>query len=132
MLGPDRRKGNCQSHRRSSIKDGAKPEFIEQDFGFKTLIPLTAKEKSIRVKDDSEKLQLNAIELKILHSCQKPFSMKELLKLGGYSSRSRNFRQALNKMLNHKLIEITCPEKPRSKNQKYRLTRSYPKEAVTL
>ncbi|NTW88967.1 MAG: hypothetical protein HGB26_07580 [Desulfobulbaceae bacterium] len=40
----------------------------------------------------------------------------------GYSSRSGNFKRSQEKLLAAGFIEMTFPERPRSKNQRYRLT----------
>ncbi|TLU81693.1 MAG: hypothetical protein FDX21_11530 [Chlorobium sp.] len=40
----------------------------------------------------------------------------------GYSSRSGNFKRSLEKLIDKGLIEMTIPDKPRSKKQSYRLT----------
>ncbi len=45
-----------------------------------------------------------------------------LLRTLGYSSRTRNFRTWLDRLLKEDLLEMTIPDKPRSPNQKYRLT----------
>ena len=40
----------------------------------------------------------------------------------GRTDRSKFKKQVLNPMLELNLIELTIPDKPRSKNQKYRIT----------
>ncbi|MCG8549037.1 MAG: hypothetical protein MI799_01395 [Desulfobacterales bacterium] len=61
---------------------------------------------------------------KILNICKKALSGSELLGILGYKSRTRNFRLAMADLLEKDLIEMTLPETPKSKNQKYRLTQS--------
>ena len=45
-----------------------------------------------------------------------------LLRALGYLSRTRNFRTWLDRLLKEDLLEMTDPDRPRSPNQKYRLT----------
>ena len=65
---------------------------------------------------------LTDTEIQILSHCITPKSTPELLKLLGYRSRTGNYKSALSNLLENNLIEMTLPNVPRSKNQKYRLT----------
>ena len=47
---------------------------------------------------------------------------RELLEIAGYSSRTGNFKKGLQRLLDYKLLELTVPDKPNSRLQKYRLT----------
>jgi hypothetical protein len=66
--------------------------------------------------------EISDMEWKVLGCCRNFSSVPEMLVKLGYPSRTRNFRLALSKLLKNKLIVMTHPEKPRSKNQKYRVT----------
>jgi ATP-dependent DNA helicase RecG len=61
---------------------------------------------------------------RILLACQKALSGPGILTNLGYKSRTRNFRTAMTDLLEKELIEMTLPDTPRSKNQKYRLTQT--------
>ena len=63
--------------------------------------------------------KLNNTELRILETCQKPMSTPEVLEKLGYSSRTRSYRSALSKLIKSNLLQMTEPDKPRSKSQKY-------------
>ena len=66
---------------------------------------------------------MTEIELKILGACaQSPKSTSDLLKSLGYKVRTGNFKRALSRLLDRYFLEMTNPQKPRSKNQKYRIT----------
>ena len=67
---------------------------------------------------------LTETELQILKFSIAPKSTQELLKLLGYRSRTGNYKAALYNLLSKNYIEMTIPERPRSKNQKYRLTQT--------
>ena len=63
------------------------------------------------------------IELEILTFCLKqPQNTSNLLSILGYKTRTGNFKKAISSLLDRKLLERTIADKPRSKNQKYRLT----------
>jgi len=66
---------------------------------------------------------LNDTEFKILESCKTAKSTQELLKILGYTSRTGNYKTALNNLLKSKLISMTIPDNPRSKNQKYMISK---------
>ena len=62
-------------------------------------------------------------ERRILEACRmSPRSTPELLVALGYAVRTRNFRNGLKHLLSLRCLELGIPGKPRSKNQKYRLT----------
>lgn len=71
---------------------------------------------------DKAHVELNDTETKILQACQKAKSTPELLEILGYKSRTGNYKAALANLLDHGLIEMTLPESPRSKSQKYVLS----------
>jgi ATP-dependent DNA helicase RecG len=67
---------------------------------------------------------MTEIELKLLAACaQNPKSSPDLQQTLGYKSRTGNFKKALSRLLSQALIEMTNPQKPRDKNQHYRITR---------
>jgi len=47
---------------------------------------------------------------------------KELLLVAGYRSRTGNFKKDLQRLVEEHLLELTIPDKPNSRLQKYRLT----------
>ncbi len=66
---------------------------------------------------------LNETEVKIIQACKTAVSTQDLLAILGYKSRTGNFRNALSHLLDLPLIEMTIPESPRSKSQKYVLSK---------
>ncbi|MBM4083201.1 MAG: hypothetical protein FJ272_00250, partial [Planctomycetes bacterium] len=67
--------------------------------------------------------RISDIQRKILSACaDKPQSTPDLLALLGYGSRTGNLKKALARMRTVGFLELTIPDKPRSKNQRYRLT----------
>lgn len=51
-----------------------------------------------------------------------PKSAKKLLAAAGYKSRTGNFKRSLAKLIENRLLDLTIPEKPNSRLQKYQLT----------
>ena len=66
---------------------------------------------------------LSDSERSLLELClDHPMSTHDLLKGLGYETRTGNFKRAVGRMLEVGALEMTIPGKPRSKNQKYRVT----------
>ena len=59
----------------------------------------------------------------MLEVCAKrSVASSELRTAAGYTSRSSTFRQRLDRLLQSELLELTVPDRPRSRSQRYRLT----------
>ena len=66
---------------------------------------------------------INHSERQILGACRTaPRSTPELLKTLGYTTRTGNFKRGLKHLLEMQLLELSMPDHPRSKTQKYILT----------
>lgn len=66
---------------------------------------------------------LTPLELALLRSALKTAQNSgQLLATAGYKSRTGNFKRSMEKLLEANLLAMTLPDKPRSKNQKYRTT----------
>jgi ATP-dependent DNA helicase RecG len=61
-------------------------------------------------------------QVEILRMCLTDRPLLDLLKLAGRSDRTKFRHQVLNPLLADRLIEMTIPDKPTSRLQKYRLT----------
>jgi len=73
---------------------------------------------------DAPRIDLNDMDRRILNACgDSPRGASQILEILGYRSRSRNFRKSLNRLLDSQILERTLKNAPRSRNQKYRLTR---------
>jgi len=59
----------------------------------------------------------------ILRSCTSPKRSSELVPELGHKKRSSALTTALKYLLDEGLIEYTIPEKPRSRNQRYVITK---------
>jgi len=66
---------------------------------------------------------LSAVEQRMLVCCARsPIAGKSLLKDAGYVTRTGNFKRSLAKLIGRKFLEMTIPDKPNSRLQKYRIT----------
>jgi ATP-dependent DNA helicase RecG len=117
--------------------NGAKPIFQETNNGFELTIPLVGVSEDVFTPEVTPEVgvhdvvhdvvhevvyELNTTEQKILEFLLKPKSTPELLTRLGYKTKTRNYEMAIKKILKYALVEMTIPDKPRSKNQRYRLT----------
>ncbi len=132
---------------RDEARDGGYPEPRWEANGFTTAIfrpnpevraaasaPVTTKrgpsrgpvgahdEAHVAAHDEAHE-PMTEIERKLLAACaQGPMSSPGLLQAAGYRSRTGNFKKALAWLLSEGLLEMTLPDKPRSRSQRYRLT----------
>jgi len=67
-------------------------------------------------------IKLTSTMYQILNLLSLPKSTSELLKALNYPRRTRNYNKALKELIDTKLVEMTIPDKPKSKKQKYRIT----------
>ena len=82
-----------------------------------------ARDKAHDKAHDKNYKQLSLMEQKVLRTCSKsPQSTLELMQAMGYKTRSGGLKRALTKLMNLEFMEMTIPDKPRSKNQQYRIT----------
>ncbi len=115
------------------IFSGAKPELIEEDI-FKLIIPLGGHDKNKTAHEGVNEgvhegvyegvnvLLLTKIQGKIMAILKKNSSTPEILAELGYQRRTRNYNNAVKFLQERGLIEMTIPDKPRSRKQQYRLT----------
>ncbi len=62
-------------------------------------------------------------QVEILSKCKQESKIGELMKIISRTNRTKFRDQVLNPLIEDKLIEMTVPDKPRSSQQKYRLTK---------
>ena len=68
------------------------------------------------------KLALSRHQVEILEKCRQETGLVDLMAIAGRTDRTKFRHQVLTPLLAEGLIEMTIPDKPRSSNQKYRLT----------
>jgi ATP-dependent DNA helicase RecG len=67
-------------------------------------------------------LALSQHQVEILDKCAEDQPLTTLIKIAGRSDRTKFRNQVLSPLLEQGVLEMTIPDKPRSRNQKYRLT----------
>ena len=78
-------------------------------------------------QDEAQEAQdkLAPWQIAVLAACgEAEQSRQALLDAAGYSRRTGNFKRGMRRLLDENLLEMTQPDRPSSKNQKYRLTRA--------
>ena len=82
-----------------------------------------AQDMAGRAGPESNGERLQDWEIAMLRACvEQPATGRELLLASGYSSRTGNFKRAIERQRAMNLLEHTIPDKPRSSKQRYRLT----------
>ncbi|MGL5354479.1 MAG: Fic family protein [Clostridium sp.] len=114
----------------SKSYSGKQPELIEEDI-FKIEIPTPkviqgkSNDKAQDKAQDNKNIRditFNNTELKIIEGLKiSNMSKKEIVELLGYKSISGNLKKAIENLLEKDIIEYTIPDKPSSKNQRYRI-----------
>ncbi len=73
--------------------------------------------------EDKHQVDLSDVQLAVLQALEyKSLSRKEIFAVIGMSSDSRSFKRNMEPLLTAGLMEMTLPDKPSSRLQKYRLT----------
>ena len=82
-----------------------------------------AQDGAARSTVESDGRRFHEWEIAVLKACaERPATGRELLMASGYSTRTGNFKRAIERHLAMNLLELTIPDKPRSGKQRYRLT----------
>lgn len=68
------------------------------------------------------KLALSQHQVEILDKCAEDQPLTTLIKIARRSDRTKFRNQVLSPLLEQGVLEMTIPDKPRSRNQKYRMT----------
>ena len=107
-------------------KAGLKPPEFRLENGF-FILTIWRKQPAKRTEARGRhqvgtKLALSEHQVKILRKCMEESVIGKLMTLAERSDRTKFRNQVLNPLIKEGLIEMTIPDKPKSSNQKYRLT----------
>jgi ATP-dependent DNA helicase RecG len=115
---------------------GSDPELVEGDV-FRFILPLKAK----IIEETDEQLELAGTQLapsrhpvgtqsepsqndaQVLELCLEPKAFNELIKVMNWTDRTKFRRRFLTPLVEQRLIEMTVPDKPNSRLQKYVITK---------
>ena len=93
---------------------------------------------SIFNDDNNEKIELGTKQglsrdhLKILKKCKEESSAVELMNILGRTNRTKFKLAIIYPLIDQGFIELTIPDKPKSPNQKYRITNKFIKRRIKL
>lgn len=112
--------GMRNTYKYTQLYSGGTPEFIKGDV-FRTIIPLTtvAVEKVGPLDTPPSYPPQVTPQVKILEFCKMPHSKSEIMEYCGYKDRKNFVKKHLQPLLNSGQLQMTIPDKPKSKNQKY-------------
>ncbi len=100
------------------------PEFREE-FGGLSVHFRKADKAQVEAQEAQVEAQVDLLQWQkdVLRSCSYDEKTgREIMKNAGYTSRTGNFKKGLQRLLDYQLLELTIPDKPNSRLQKYRLT----------
>ena len=88
--------------------------------------------------DDNEKIDLGTKQglsrdhLEILKKCKEESSAVELMNILGRTNRTKFKLAIIYPLIDQDFLELTIPDKPKSPNQKYRITNKFIKRRIKL
>ncbi|MCS5591418.1 MAG: hypothetical protein NZ775_02715 [Gammaproteobacteria bacterium] len=80
--------------------------------------------------DKGTKMGLSSDHLKILKKCKDESSAIELMKILKRTNKSKFKNVIIKPLIENGFLELTIPEKPKSPNQKYRLTNLFVRRRI--
>ena len=99
------------------------PEFREEFGGLSVHFRKAGKAQEAQVEAQEAQVELLNWQREVMKYCfDDEKTGNEIMKIAGYSSRTGNFKKGLQRLLDYQLLELTIPDKPQSRLQKYRLT----------
>ncbi len=115
--------GMRNTYKYTKLYSGGTPEFIEGDV-FRTVIPLAP--IAVEKVGPQEKTQVTpqvktqvTTQDKILIFCQEPHTKAEIAEYCGYKNTKNFTHKYLRPLPDGGLLQMTLPDKPKSRNQKY-------------
>ena len=82
--------------------------------------------------DNGTKMGLSSDHLKILKNCKEESSAVELMKILKRTNKSKFKTVIIKPLIENGFLELTIPEKPKSPNQKYRLTNLFVRRRIKV
>ena len=82
------------------------------------------------IETNGTKQGLSRDHLIILKKCKNESTALELMKILKRTNKSKFKTAIINPLINHKFLELTIPESPKSPSQKYRITGKFVKRRV--
>jgi len=101
------------------------PEFRQNGGQFVQVLWRPKRDRMIGAQTGDQvgtKLGLSGDQVEVLRTCVAETSMSELMDIAGRTNRTKFRNSVLKPLMQAGLIEMTIPDRPRSSNQKYRVT----------
>ncbi|MDD3932401.1 MAG: ATP-binding protein [Methanoculleus sp.] len=101
------------------------PEFRQNGGQFVQVLWRPKRDLMVDVKPGDRvgtKLGLSGDQVEVLRICVTEMSISELMDIAGRTNRTKFRNSVLKPLMRTGLIEMTVPDRPRSSNQKYRIT----------
>jgi len=102
------------------------------------VIDLDSEQLSFLYYNDSERIDLGTKQglsrdhLIILKKCKEECTAVELMNILGRTNKTKFKLAIIYPLIDHGFIELTIPDKPKSPNQKYRVTNKFVKRRIKL
>ena len=109
-------------------RDIKKNKVIEQNTEQLSFLYYSDREKI----DIGTKQGLSRDHLTILKKCKEESTALELMKILERSNKTKFKHAIIKPLIDHGYVEATIPDKPRSPNQKYRLTTKFVKRRIKI
>jgi hypothetical protein len=109
-------------------RDIKKNKVINQDSEQLSFLYYNDNEKT----DLGTKLGLSRDHLEILNNCKSESTAIELMNILGRTNKTKFKLAIIYPLIDHGFIELTVPDKPKSPNQKYRVTNKFVKRRIKL
>ncbi len=124
--------------KQQSVKNTQQDNDWTQEIKKNKVIDHDSEQLSIFNYDNNEKIELGTKQglsrdhLKILKKCKEESSAVELMNILGRTNRTKFKLTIIYPLIDQGFIELTIPDKPKSPNQKYRITNKFIKRRIKI
>ena len=127
-----------KEQKQEPVKNTLQDNDWTQEIKKNKVIDHDSEQLSIFNYDNNEKIELGTKQglsrdhLKILKKCKEESSAVELMNILDRTNRTKFKLAIIYPLIDHGFMELTIPDKPKSPNQKYRITNKFIKRRIKL
>ncbi len=127
-----------KEQKQEPVKNTQQDNDWTQEIKKNEVIGHNSEQLSFLYDDNSEKKALGTKQglskdyLKILKNCKEESSAVELMNILGRTNRTKFKLAIIYPLIDQGFMELTIPDKPRSPNQKYRITNKFIKRRIKI
>jgi hypothetical protein len=127
-----------KEQKQEPVKNTLQDNDWTQEIKKNKVIDHDSEQLSIFNYDNNEKIELGTKQglsrdhLKILKKCKEESSAVELMNILGRTNRTKFKLTIIYPLIDQGFIELTIPDKPKSPNQKYRITNKFIKRRIKI